>query len=215
MQSPMRISTTTIESFRLWSQPDNEWMSEQDLIDTITGVFRSTPQIELGIAFERVLEDPERYRIRGGYRCNGFSFDDDTMRDPLALIDRRGVCQVKTTKQYGNCTVVAKADHLVGATLGEWKTTTSTFDIEKYLASCQWRYELDLFEASQLTYHVFVLDDHENGVAELRDIHSFNVFRYPELHQDCCELLGQFVSYVTAKGLDALLRERQRAAEAA
>jgi hypothetical protein len=41
------------------------------------------------------------------------------------------------------------------------------------------------------------------------------VFTYPELHQDCCALLGRFVSYVTAKGLDGLLRERQRAAEAA
>ena len=211
----MRISCTTLETFRLWLEPDNDWMTEEELVATITGEFRSTPQIELGIAFERVLEDPEKYRVRGGYRANGYSFDDDTMAQPLALIDRRGVFQVKSTRQYGDCTVVAKADQIVGAQIGEWKTTTSTFAFEKYAQSYQWRFELDIFGAALATYHVFELEDHENGVARVRGIHTFNLFPYAELHQDCCNLLHQFESYVTAKGLDALLRERQRAAEAA
>jgi hypothetical protein len=211
----MRISTTTIESFRLFMQPEQDWMSEDALLATIRGEFRTTPQIELGIAFERVLENPDKYRVRGGYACNGLSFDDATMREPLALIDRRGLFQVKSTKAYGDCTVVAKADTIVGAHIGEWKTTASTFDADKYLQSCQWRYELDIFGAPQLTYHVFCLDDHGNGVVALKDIHSFNVFAYPDLHQDCCNLLHRFVTYVQLRGLDALLRERQRAAEAA
>lgn len=211
----MRISTTTLESFRLFMEPEQDWMTEEALVATIKGEFRSTPQIDLGLAFGRVLEEPERWRVRGGYRSGVYTFDDATMAPAFALIDRRGIFEAKGQKRYGDCDVVAKADHLLGAHLSEFKTTTSTFNFEKYADSCQWRFMVDIFGPVQVTYHVFLLEDHENGVASLRGVESFNLFPYAELHQDCRALLQQFTSYVTAKGLDGLLRDRQRAAEAA
>ena len=47
----MRISTTTLESFRLFCDPEQDWMSEADLIATIKGEFVPTPAVELGKAF--------------------------------------------------------------------------------------------------------------------------------------------------------------------
>lgn len=212
----MRISTTTLESFRLYMEPEQEWMTEADILATIRGDFRTTPQIELGLAFERVLEDPDKHRVLGGYHCevgqNVYTFDNDTMERPLALIDRRGVFQVKTLKSYDGIDVVSKADQIVGVQINEFKTTTSTLDVEKYLKSYQWRYMLDAFGAKVVTYHVFCLDDHENGVVEVRDIHTFNVFPYPALTQDCRDLLHLFVQFVMVKGLDGLLRRRQETA---
>jgi hypothetical protein len=196
-------------------QPDQEWMTEQALIDTISGKFVPTPAVLLGSAFGKVLEDPDRYLVPGGYRCNGFAFDLKDVDPALALIDRRGVFEAKGVKSYGPIDVVAKADHLFGAHLSEFKTTGSTFDFDKYADSCQWRFMADIFEPSIITYHVFELDDHGNGVAELKVAHSFDLFPYAGLHQDCCQLLERFVGYVTAKGLDGLLRDRQAAAEAA
>ena len=74
----------------------------------------------------------------------------------------------------------------------------------------------DIFQPARITYHVFCLYENAyNGVIELRGIETFNLYPYPELHQDCCDLLGRFVEYVKAKGLDGMLRERQSAAEAA
>lgn len=211
----MRISTTTLESFRLFMAPEQEWMSESDLLDTIRGKFVPTPAVLLGKAFGQVLETPERFIVRGGYHCNDFQFSDATMAPALALMDRRGVYEAKAQKRYGDCDVVAKADQLIGARLVEHKTTSSTFNFEKYAESYQWRFMVDIFEPALVTYHVFELDDHGNGVAELKQIHSFNLFPYPDLHHDCQALVRDFVAYVTAKGLDGLLRERQRAAEAA
>lgn len=207
----MRISTTTLETFRLWLQPDQDWMTEASLVDTIEGKFVPTPKVLLGQAYGKVLEDPDRYLVPGGYRCGGYSFAAADVQPALMLIDRRGVCEAKAQKAYGPCDVVAKADHLLGAHLSEFKTT-DYFTIEKYLESCQWRLMADIFEPSQITYHVFLLDDHGNGVAELKGIESFNLYPYAELHQDCADLVQQFAQYVTAKGLDGLLRERQRAA---
>lgn len=213
----MRVSTTTIESYRLFMQADQEWMTEAELLATIEGKFTPTPAVRLGQAFGRVLEDPERYRTPLGYVFDDagyleYQFSRATIEPCLAVIDRRGVFEAKGVKAYGDIDVVAKADHLFGAHLSEFKTTGSTFNFDKYAESCQWRFMVDIFEPTKVTYHVFLLDDHENGVAELRGIESFDLYPYAALHEDCCELLGDFASYVRAKGLDGLLRARQVAA---
>lgn len=211
----MRISTTTLESYRLFMEADQEWMSEADLLATIRGEFTPTPAVRLGLAWGKVLEDPDRYQVPGGYRCGGFGFADATMAPALALIDRRGVFEAKATKTYGDCTVVAKADHLLGLHLSEFKTTSSTFNFQKYADSCQWRFMVDIFRSNRVTYHVFLLDDHGNGVAELNGVESFNLYPYADLSQDCTALVQEFAGYVRAHGLDGLLRERQARAEAA
>ena len=187
-------------------------MSEESLIASIRGEFVPTPAVALGKAFGLVLETPDVYRVPGGYRCDGFGFDDATMAPALALMDRRGVYEAKAVKTYGACDVVAKADQLVGTCLYEHKTTSSTFDFDKYAESYQWRFMVDIFEARRVTYHVFLLNDHGNSVVELKGIESFNLYPYAGLHRDCCALLGRFVEYVETRGLADGLRARQRAA---
>jgi hypothetical protein len=214
MQTSLRVSTTAIECFRLYSQPDQDWLPEADLIATIRGTYPPTPAILLGQAFGHVLEAPDAYRITGGYRCETYTFSDDTLAPAFALIDRRGVFEAKASKRYGPCEVVAKADHLRGADLSEFKTTTRPFTVQKYLASAQWRFYLDVFAARRVTYHVFCLDDHGNGVVELRETHSFALYPYADLQADCDELVARFCDYVTRRGLDGLLRQRQIDAEA-
>jgi hypothetical protein len=190
---------------------EQDWMTEDELIATIKGEFKTTPAIELGMAFERVLEDPDKYQVPGGFRCLGYEFSETTMVKAFAAIpDRRGVWQAKAEKVYGDCQVVAKADYLLGAALHEVKTTASSFDVERYIDSYQWRFMADIFEPTTIWYHVFPMDDHGNGVAEVRSVETFAVYPYSELHQDCVDLLHQFKSFVYTKGLDGVLRARQQ-----
>jgi hypothetical protein len=172
----------------------------------------------LGLAFGTVLEDPEPYRVSGGYRiqprgCDEwFELGDDVMVPALALIDRpRTVFEAKATKFYGPHEVVAKADQLIGARLIETKTTLSTFDFEKYADSYQWRFMVDVFQPAYVTYHVFCLDEATNGVISLRSVESFNVFPYPALHLDCSDLLTSFVAYVERRGLVGYLQHKAAA----
>jgi hypothetical protein len=106
----MRASATTLQSFYLYLT--EEWMTEASLIESIKGVYVPTPQMELGTAWHAVLETPETYRVPGGYRCRGYAFDDATMNPLLALIDRRGVFEVKGTVEFDGHTLVAQADQL-------------------------------------------------------------------------------------------------------
>jgi hypothetical protein len=217
----VRCSATQIESFRLFCQPDNEWMTEAELLATIRGSFTPNHRVNLGSAFGRVLEDPDRYLVPGGFRCTvgnfnheeTFEFGRDVVEPCLAVIDRRGVFEAKAVKSYGPVDVASKADHILGAHLSEFKTTLSSFDSDKYAESCQWRLMVDAFGARKVTYHVFCLSESEaNGVISLRSIESMNLYPYPELHHDCAALVREFTSYVTARGLDGVLKARQAAA---
>lgn len=216
----MRISTTTLESFRLFMQPEQEWMTEDDLLATIRGQFVGNHKVWLGLAFGSVLEAPDRYRVAGGYRVANlrgcpevFEFGDEVMAPALALIDApRTVFEAKGLKRYGEHDVVAKADQLVGARLIETKTTLGTFDFDKYANACQWRFMVDIFRPVSVTYHVFLLDEGTNGVVSLKGTETFTLYPYAELHQDCAALVEQFAAYVTAKGLRSVLDARQREA---
>lgn len=212
----MRISATQIETFRLWRDPEQEWMPEEDLIASIRGVWTPNHKVSLGSAFGKVLEDPDRYLVPGGFRIRQdgeqFEFARDVVDPCLAVIDRRGVFEAKAVKAYGPHEVASKADHLLGAALSEFKTTLSSFDFDKYAASCQWRFMADAFQPVSVTYHVFCLSEATNNVIELRGVESFTLYPYAALHEDCAQLVREFAAYVTVKGLDVVLDRRQREA---
>lgn len=205
----MRISTTTLESFRLWREPEQDWMTEDDLVAQIRGEFQPTPITELGTAFDHVLNDPQKHQVDGGYTSGLHFFPDLMMAPVLELLGRRGVSQVKHEKAYGDCVIVAKADELIGVRCIENKTTTGQFNIDKYLESYQWRYLIDVFGVRMVTYRVFLLSDPEQGAIRLREIQSFNTFPYAELHYDCERLVREFATYARSRGLEAFLAERQ------
>lgn len=206
----MRISTTTLESFRLWLDPEQEWMSESDLIDSILGKFTPNHKVMIGKAFGTILETPDPYKVQGGYICEHISLGDDVMGPALALIDRpRTVFEAKAIGRYGEHDVVAKADQMVGSDLIETKATLSTFDFDKYATGCQWKFMADIFQPSRVTYHVFCLYEDAAGVIELKSVETFRLYPYAALRGDCEALVKAFTSYVDAKGLRAHLDARQ------
>lgn len=222
----MRISATTLESFRLFMDPEQEWMTEDAMHATIRGDFTPNRKVLIGQAFGAVLEHPERYRVPGGFRVvtrdpskldgigDAIEFGDEVMAEPLALIDREfTVFEAKAIARYGPHDVVSKADQLYGCQLIETKATLGSFDFGKYADSCQWRFMVEAFQPALVTYRIFCLSESEaNGVISLKSIESFNLYPYRGLHDDCAALVARFVEYVRAKGLDGLLEQRQQEA---
>lgn len=198
----MRISTTTLESFRLWRRGR---VPEAELVATIKGEFVPTPRVRLGRAYGRILEAPDLHRVPDGYACDGYRFEADVVDPALATIDRRGLFEVKATREYGAHTVVAKADYALGGDLEEFKTRLGSYRPEKYAESCQWRFELNLFGALSITYKVFRLS--QDPIA-LEAIEVLPLYPYPTLHADCGALVEAFVAYVERRGLAFYLQPR-------
>lgn len=211
----LRISVTTIEAYRYFLE--YEWKTEAELIANIRGEFTPNNYMRAGTAFHNILETPEACRTPSGYASGGIAFDKDSIDQCLALYDQRGAFEVKTTKDYHvngeTVTVVAKADQLLGLEVVETKTKWAPFDIDGYLAACQWRYYLDIFEARRACYKVFCLEGLDDaiagdGVIELKSIETFNVYPYPALHSDCTALVTDFVEYVNFRKLRDYLLPR-------
>lgn len=210
----MRISTTLIESFRLFLSAD--WMEEADLIKSIRGEFIQTKPMRMGTAFHSILEKPEAHVLALGdaYVCDGFTFPGEVVRPCLALIDHAGIFEVKATKLYRvpglaePVTVVAKVDQLLGSRVIENKTKWSAFEFDRYAESYQWRFYADIFEPSCVTYNVFCLDENAAGEIVFKSADTFNLFRYPGLAADCHELLARFVEFVRERGLERYLQPR-------
>lgn len=205
----LRISATVLEAFRLYMEPEQDWMSKQALVDQICGKFVTRPEIEIGLAFGDIVRDPEKFRVRGGFKARDYCFDGADMAEPLAAIQIPGsTFEVKGHRVYDDAVVVSKADQLLGARLREFKTT-GYFDFEKYSQSLQWRFMVDALGPAFVEYLVFVVDDHENGVVGIKEAHQFRLYPYPELHADCERWVRDFRAFVDAEGLAGFLREQQ------
>jgi hypothetical protein len=213
----IRLSTTFLETWRRYLDPDQAYLTEADLVASLERRVTPTPAMRLGSAFDAVLNDPDAHRIAGGdgYQAGDYLFPAEVMEPALALFDRRGLFQVKATKTYGDVEVVAVADQLVGVQLVENKTTTSNFDADKYAWSAQWRLMTDIFAPRFITYHVFQLREPKDGAIELVGIHTMHLFPYAGLHRDCQSLIESCAAWIVARGLDGPLRQRQAEADAA
>lgn len=184
-------------------------MSLADLGETVLGIATPDRPILVGRALDAIIQFPERYRVDGGYICDGYTFNGNELDPYLARIERDGVFQAKMVKAYGQHEVVSKADHLFGTTLSEFKGTQSSFNIGRYLDAYQWRFMCHAFCPQRIDYHVFKLNDHGNTVIEIKGCERFSVYPYVGLEADCESLVRRFVDVAESQGWAEELNRRQ------
>lgn len=214
----IRVSATLLEQFRLFTSAD--WMPESDLIDSIKGQLVTTPKMRIGRAAHYLMEHPQR-NLQGLYEYDGLLFELPVMDSLLNRIDPNGVFESKIAKPIGTTregdplVLVAKADHIAGLHISEFKfPLDSPFDSEKYTASYQWRVMALIYEAVKVTYHVAQITL-KDDLFQLKDVNSMNVFPYGHMEADVRHLIREFLSYARAKKLDEYLRREDRRAGAA
>jgi hypothetical protein len=201
----VRFSATTLEAFRYFLTAGDR-ADEAALLATIEGRTVTTPRMRFGRAYDAILEAPETYRVADGYACDGYRFEADTIDPVLATLDRAGLFQAKATKQYGAHTVVAKVDHVLGGHVTEIKTRIGSYRPDRYARSAQWRFECDVFAADVVTYRVCRLSQDPYALEAIEDL---PLWRYPALEADCTRLVEVFAGYITRRGLEAFVVERE------
>jgi hypothetical protein len=209
---PIRVSTTTVEQFRLVCTED--WASEPELIASIKGKpFEETEAMRFGKAWQHLLEsafivmnpkDPERVLAAE------FDFARQDVVRGRAMIPDGAVPEVKLVWPVvidgRPVDVVAKVDAIHGAHVWENKTKLAGFSIGDYEPSLQWRFYLWAFGAVCCTYNVFSFHLDKQGVATFKDAQAFRFFPYPELKADCLRWLRDFVRWAGEKGLTRYLQ---------
>lgn len=226
-QKPI-VRTTAIEAFRRYlTNGDNDYyeITEQSVIDSVTGEFKGNEQTRIGTAFHGIVQHGEQF---GSPIENCYEFDIDGYSVRLSHEQRKialayrnehpnAYHEFRSYKDYGRAIVTGCADMIDGVEIRDIKTKYSTPSDSDYINSCQWRYYLDIFGADVFHFDLFVFNGYKKekhgydvrGLELTRHTPPITCFRYPEMENDNLALLNQFMDWAEARELTEYLTSKR------
>lgn len=171
---------------------DTEW-----LLRKLRGEEPQSEQMLAGEALHHFLEnapvDSEFYTLEGEYK--GIYWRFDFAAD--CAVDELTFRELPIEKQYGDVLVRGRIDGTNGKRITDFKTT-SRFDSDKLFEGCQWRFYLDMLDADEFQWVVFVMRELAEHYYEIYQVHDMRQHRYPKLHEECLAMAQGFANFVSA-----------------
>ncbi len=204
------VRVTQIESFRRFieqSEYDNYEITEQSVIDSISGTFQGNTKTRIGTAFHSIVETghPVCEKAEEGVRTfisygkektepvpEGRIFNIDGNRVVLdkkqcrVALDYRNehpyaFHEFRTYKDFGRAIVTGQADMIDRLEIRDIKTKYSSVNVDDYVKSCQWRFYLDMFGSDTFHYDIFCFHGY-NEEKHGYDVRGLELTRYePQL----------------------------------
>ncbi len=199
------VRVTQIEQFRRWlRQPerDNFEITEQSVIDSVTGVFEGNVKTRIGTAFHHMVEagfcgsrvgaGERKYLYYGkelaepvprGYahnvEDNTVVFDEAQVRTALAYREEHSGAfhEVRTFKDFGPAVVTGCADMIDGVEIRDIKTKFAMPQDAAYTESCQWRFYMQLFGVRVFHYDLFLFEGYKEDKHGY-DVRGLNLVRH-------------------------------------
>ena len=201
------IRTTQLESFRKFIECDEDRdrfvVTEQDVIDGLTGVFTGNSMTRIGTAFHRIVEGNTDgvEKIGEGYRT--FLYYGKEMQEPVPAgrkfnIDGYDVCldiaqckvalnykneypdvfhEIREFMEYEGIMVTGCADIIDGFTIRDIKTKYSEPNDSDYINSAQWKFYLEMFGAETFHFDLFCFEGY-NKEKHGMDVRGLPLKRY-------------------------------------
>ena len=219
------VRVTQIEAFRRFihnSEYDRYQITEQSVIDSITGKFRGSEYTRIGTAFHSIIETGEPQYYGATMKCE-IPVDSHIVKfNPTQLriaLDYRNehpgaFHEVRRYKDYGRAIVTGCADLIDGIELRDIKTKYSTPSDKDYMDSCQWRYYLDIFNADVFHFDLFIFEGYKidkhgydvRGLKLKRHAPPITCYRYPEMEADNLALINKFMDFCESRDLIKYLK---------
>jgi len=184
-------------------------ITEEQLIETLTGEFKGNRYTEAGTAIHELLaiKDLTELITEDVINYKGFAFDAYSINEVNSTIDKKYPFEVKGYKSYntkfGEVGIKGYADYIKGNTIYDFKTTWRAKDfIDEYQPSLQWQFYLDIFDADFFKYMILLLKD-KDGIISINDVREID-FKQSGMHDLGSYLtskLEEFVGYVEDKNL--------------
>lgn len=181
----MLTRVSSIESFRRWRLDEDQ--TADDLVQWLT-VDNPSPAMLAGTAFHKALELATPGDHETIY-ANGYTFH--LPDGELALPEIR---ELRAYGDYGPLQVTGCVDGLHGKRVIDHKTT-ARFSPDGYLEGYQWRFYLDLFDADVFRWNVFEIREVKPMVYQVADPQVLEIYRYPDLHDDCERMAADFYEF--------------------
>lgn len=222
------VRVTTIEAFRRYLA-NNEYsryeITEQSVIDSISGEFKGNEYTRIGTAFHSVVEHGVAVGLPVdggfGYSIDGHSVFLNTAQVQTALDYRNehpgAYHEIRKYKDYGRAIVTGCADMIDGMEMRDIKTKYSAPSDSEYIDSCQWRYYLDIFGSDVFHFDLFVFQDYNKekhgydvrGLKLTRHTPPITCYRYPEMEEYNLTLLNMFMDWAESRELIKYLTKQR------
>lgn len=222
------IRVTQLEAFRRFmANGDHSYyeITEQSVIDSITGEFKGNCKTRIGTAFHALVENfaanvPNRM-VRGGYILDIDGYEVEISIEAISEAvkyhneHQNAFHEVREYKDYGRAIVSGCADIIDGLEIRDIKTKFRAPTDADYIDSAQWRFYLDIFGADTFHYDIFVFngykDSMEHNASECtltRHTPPITCYRYPALHDDCVNLVNEFMDWAERRDLIKYLTKK-------
>ncbi len=189
------IRVTQLENFRRYMTGEYDYITEQSVVDNITGSFQGNTKTRIGTAFHSIVETgkPDCYPLEAGERhflyygkdkteavpqgrgfnIDGYSVGLDIDQCKVALEYRNehpdAFHEFRVYKDYGDAIVTGCADMIDGTEIHDIKTKFGTPDDDDYIHSAQWKLYCEMFGADIFVFDLFIF----NGYKEEK--HGYDV----------------------------------------
>ncbi len=188
----MLARVSSVEAFRQWKnwRPLFDGQEEPTVEDLVRFITEDEPTEAMmaGTAFHKAMElaqDGEHET----FEANGYTF-----LLPEAELSLPAIREMRAYGDYGGLTVTGQVDAVEGRIVIDHKTT-GKFDPERYLDGCQWKFYLDLFEADEFRWNVFVIKETEPQVYAVSVPQVLTAYRYPNMRADCEKLAADYLDF--------------------
>lgn len=225
----IRVSPSLLESYRLFLTED--WFTVEKMRDDISKEFTPTPQIMLGNAYHKMVENftnaHEMYAEHGNpgekpmlVEQDGYLFQYEPCTEPVRdFLDARCVHEVygrrNLTTRFGEVSVATKADAVHGNVGGEWKTTEKSIQIRKYMDSVQWKLCCWALHLRAIDYRIVKLKQTDDGSWTVVDSDQIQMLWCDSLMDEIIWLIDGLIDFHHTQELSEYLvpyYQRQKAA---
>lgn len=209
----LRISTTTLDAFRKFNDMEFDDLESKEIAfdKFVKDLKRETPPSPYmlkGSEFHEIIEYPNLYLNEDFYKVETNKFSLNCISDCHKLIyeniDKNLVCnEIKATKIFNinnkEVELVAKADLLYGNMVIENKTVWSEWGknghrnfYNEFFSSLQWKCYIEIFEALQCKYNVFLLKERKKMI----NLERYETYIFEKNQYDVIEIINYLTDFV-------------------
>lgn len=195
------VRSSTVESFRLYIDPDVDFISTEEMEARLRGESTSSRAADLGTAFHAAVADDY---------VGAVLFDDASIAKARAglegavpevsgsiVIDVDGV-PVRLT---------GHTDWLRGLEAWDLKTSDKPIPPERPHDSMQWRCYCLIFGVERFVYRHAQLAEDDDGLVYAKSIDDVVMYRYPHLRDDVVRCLRSLLAFAALRGCIDSMKE--------
>lgn len=216
----IKLSPSLLESYRLFRTED--WFTQEKIIESISGEFIPTPAVKLGLAYHEMIEtfttshmmyiehgNPGKEELTA--ECSGYRFAYEPCVKPVLDFLKAGCMHEVSGERefptsYGPVMIRTRADAVLGNIGGEWKTTSKSIQIAKYMDSAQWKLCAWTLGLAAMDYRVVQLYVRKDGIVDVKNSDHIQMIWNDSLLVELSDLIHGLIDLHYQLGLEEYLK---------